>query len=170
MSKLRLGRKAGVEGDAATHVMRESLTMVLYLAIVLLSVHLARADDADKAEDIALLWGTAIGLGLAHLFAYDLTAIFADRGRMTRVDVLGAVGIAFAVVGTALVASLPYVFIDEPEDASTASTVLLFGLICLTAFSSARRAGANKRWAAVFTVVAAVLAAVTVLIKYTLTH
>lgn len=48
-------------------MLRETLTMVLYLAIVLLSVHLARADDADKAEDLALIWGTAVGLGLAHL-------------------------------------------------------------------------------------------------------
>jgi len=142
--------------------------MVLYLAIVLLSVHLARADDASKAEDLALLWGTAVGLGLAHLFAYDLTAVVAE-GRLTRDDAFAGAGQIIAVVLTAFLASVPYFFTDA-ADASSASSAILFGLISVTAYRSARKAGANHLGASLFTIAIAVVAVVVVIIKYSLTH
>jgi hypothetical protein len=142
--------------------------MVLYLAIVLLSVHLARADDASKAEDLALIWGTAVGLGLAHLFAYDLTAVLAE-GRATSEDLLAGAGQIIAAVLTAFLASIPYLLTDA-ADASSVSSLILLGLISMTAYLSARKAGANHPGALLFTVVIVAVAVVVVIIKYSLTH
>jgi len=170
LSRTRPRTIESAEPATVAHLKREALTMALYLAIVLLAVHLALGDETDKAEDLALIWGTSVGLGLAHLFAYDLTAIFAGRGRMTREDALGAWGIAAAAVFTAIAASVPYLLFDDPADASTGSALVLLGLITVTAYSSGRRAGANRSRAFVLTLVAVGVALVVVVIKHSLTH
>ena len=170
MESRRQSRFLGLDRDAIEQIEREALTMVMYLAIVILAVHLARGDDATASEDVALIWGTAVGLGLAHLFAYDLAAVFAQKSGITREELLSSLGMVAAVVATSVVAILPYLFIGDTDDAATMSSAALGGLIGLTAYSAARRVGANRSRALLMTFAAVGLAAAVVVVKFLLTH
>lgn len=144
--------------------------MSLYLAIVLLAVLVGFGGDDDWVDEVALIWGTAIGLGIAHLFAYRLTAVFAAGGRPVAEDYWAALGIAVAVVATATLATVPYLIWGDTADASTGSSVVLMGLIGLAGYRSVRHAGASTPRALLYTAMVLVGAAMVVLVKFSLTH
>jgi hypothetical protein len=56
-------------------VIRESITMGLYITISLLAVLTAQPHgDATTAAVLTVVWGTTLGLTLAHWLAFRLTA------------------------------------------------------------------------------------------------
>ena len=57
--------------------------MGLYLSIVLLSLLIGFGGDGTRAEELQLLWGTSVGLLLAHLFALRLTLWRPARSRVS---------------------------------------------------------------------------------------
>jgi hypothetical protein len=62
---------ATVAGPA---LVRESLTMGLYITISLLAVLSAKPDGGGSSDVLSLVWGTTLGLTLAHWLAFQLTA------------------------------------------------------------------------------------------------
>lgn len=155
---------------AHEHAVREATTMGLYLAIVLLAVLIGFGGDGTRDDELTVLWGTAIGLGIAHLFAVRLTAMFAAGGKPTAEDGWAALGIAVAVVVVTTIATIPYLINPETLAASTASSVLLLGVIGVTAFGSARRAEADRRASWAFTLLTVGIAVIVVAVKYALAH
>lgn len=67
-------------GDASAgqgRELREALTMALYVAVCLLAASIAVGGGDGHPEEvnvIAAIWGITIGLALAHLFAFRVSA------------------------------------------------------------------------------------------------
>lgn len=152
------------------HAFREAATVGLYLAIVLLSVLVGFGGEGDQTEEVTVIWATAVGLGLAHLFAFRLTAVAAHRGTFVAEDLWAFLGIVVALVATAGLASLPYAIWGDTLDASTVSTVLLMGVIGFAGFASSRDAGASNLHSLVYTAAVLLGAAIVVGIKSSLAH
>jgi hypothetical protein len=56
--------------------MRDALTMALYVSLVLAAEFLTLESHLDSASlAISAIWGTAIGLTLAHIFAFELSGM-----------------------------------------------------------------------------------------------
>jgi len=161
----------GTTSATVAEVRSETEIMGLYLCIVLLALLVGFGGNGTKEEEVALLWGTTIGLTLAHFFAFRLVEV-AARGRPLP-DAedgwvgLGLTGAAVAITG---LATLPYLFDLNVLDASTAASVLLLGVIGLTGFGSVRTAGGSRVRAMAFAAATVAIAAVVTAIKYTLAH
>lgn len=96
-----------VDHETRTHLVREALTMALYLSIVLGAV-LAGGED-NHSNHVRLLWGTGVGLGVAHTFAFRLAAGFTrPNSKTTRDDKLVVGSIVAAVALVCGIASIPF--------------------------------------------------------------
>ena len=153
---------------------QEGMTIALYLAIALLGLLTGWDGNGDALEALGLLWGTTIGLLLAHYFALRLARVFArTRPLPTAEDAREALVLGGAAAAVAGVASLPFVLsalLPDLDIGLTASGLLLVGVIGGTGFVSVRRAGGGSRRALAFAALAVLVAAAVVAIKYVLTH
>jgi hypothetical protein len=154
-----------------TEARHEAITMGLYISIVLLALLVGFGGDRDRADEVGLLWGTALGLVLAHYYALRLASVFARANpRPTRQDwSAGGAQLAGAAIVTGI-ASAPYLLNISTDDASTAASILLLGVTAVTAFASVRRAGRGVGRALAFAGIAVTIAAIVVIVKYVLTH
>ena len=84
-----------VGSEARTEVFREAITMVLYVSVVEIAElaaipesHFAhgRVTGAVGGQLLAIVWGTAVGLAIAHWFAFRLAAPAFRGERPTRHD------------------------------------------------------------------------------------
>src|SRR6476661_4080196 len=105
-------------------VFREAATMALYVSVVeiaelaaLPESHFAhgRVTGPVGGQLLAILWGTAVGLALAHWFAFRLAGRAFGGERVTGLDTR----IGFAQVGAAVfvaaVSSLPVLFLSDVQ-------------------------------------------------------
>src|SRR5262249_24383311 len=81
--------------DARAEIFREAVTMILYVSVVEIAElaslpegHFAhgRVTGAVGAGLAEIVWGTAVGLALAHWFAFRLAAPAFRGERPTRLD------------------------------------------------------------------------------------
>jgi len=116
-------------------MLHEGTVMVLYVSIVLLATLVALPEDfVDNSgnaalELLALEWGTAIGLALAHWFAFTVAGGLLSGGLPTHEDVQ-VVGAQLA--GAALVATVTMVPIlaagsDSDVTAAAFAPALILG-------------------------------------------
>ena len=151
-------------GQVRSHAWREATTMSLYTAIVLLAV-LVGLGQGDRGDDLAVIWGVSIGLGLAHVFAFNVAAVIAAGGEFTDDDRSSTIGILGAVAGTAGVASAAYLFWEDADSASTAAAIVLAVVMGLSLYIDARSAGASNRRSLAFTATTLAVALVVVGVK-----
>jgi len=144
--------------------------MVLYLAIVLLALLAGFGWEEGAAHQVRLIWGTSIGLGLAHLFAFRMTAVMAAGGRPTGEDYRSILGMAGAVLATSAIATVPYFVLSDPVNANTGASLVLLMLIGLAGYGSARRADATVPRSLLYTGIVLSVAVVVVAIKIFFTH
>jgi hypothetical protein len=143
--------------DGRVEVRREAVTMVLYVSIVLLATlaALPAGEGSHAAERStggvhgatlgALLWGTALGLALAHWFAFRLAARIFAEGRLREVDLW--IGVA-QVVGAGAVAALctiPIVFFDDGSDVQATGFVPAL-IVGLAGYLAARVPGRSRAY------------------------
>lgn len=129
-----------VDTGSRTEIFREAVTMVLYVSVVEIAElaaipeeHFAhgRVTGAVGGTLLAIIWGTAVGLALAHWFAFGLAAPAFRGERPTRVDTY----IGLAQVGGALfvaaVSSVPVLFFSDVRAQETTGDVpaLLIGIV-----------------------------------------
>ncbi len=144
--------------------------MGLYLAIVLLAESIPlQAYSPGAAEIVATYAGTAIGLAIAHVFAFTLSARLLSGGhvRPGAWRSAGAQLIAAALV--ALIATLPFL-LDDEEVAFDVSGAILALFIGASGFESSRVRGASVRRSLGAGAVVLLIAAVVVVLKAALTH
>jgi uncharacterized membrane protein len=149
---------------------REAGTNALYVSVVLLAELAALPQDHIPKgwAMIALIWGTTLGLALAHWFAFSV-ASSAIAGTLSRQDLeVGVAGVAGALF-VALVASLPEVLFAARD----AERVLLFvpaTFIGIGGFFVARAADRSVRlsflWALGFVFAGLTIAIVKVLLSH----
>lgn len=123
--------------DERTELWREATTMALYVAIVVLAAVVALPTDGHGEHTggvhglslLGLVWGTTIGLALAHWFAFRLAARGFGAGEVGPQEV--ATGLA-QVAGAAAVAalcSIPVLVFDRDHDVQfTAFVPALIGV------------------------------------------
>jgi hypothetical protein len=120
---------------------REVTTVAFYVSVTLAAELAAASSDDSKAILVAALWGTAVGLALAHWYAQTINAAIA-RGAFHKTDAMEGLREIGAAVGVALVLSLPFVVFATP----TALVVSRWGVVIgssLIALLLARSAGAG---------------------------
>lgn len=109
--------------------LREAMIMSLYISIVLLAAVSSLPDTfGDDAEGgvlrlAATIWGTTIGLALAHWFAFTVVAIGYRGGAISKNDVKAGgiqVGAAAAV---ALLTTIPVVMLSATDLAIDAALI-----------------------------------------------
>lgn len=157
--------------EAEVEVWREAITMALYVAICLLAALTAVAEraDAGHARILGIVWGTTIGLALAHWFAFRVSARMVGGGSLSRVDarLAGAQLAGSAAVAAAV--TVPVLVLPATAELDVARIVLA-ALIGVAGYLVARAAGAGGIRATVYA--GAVLAAgmVVAVLKNVLSH
>ena len=142
--------------------------MALYVSITLLAA-LTATDGDDHLNVLAVVWGTTVGLALAHWFAFTLASrlvgplespVSAEQELLA--EMAGAIGVAAAA--TVAVIVLPTHLEWEGARFTVAACV---GVI---AFAEIRALGGTRTRALWVATVALVLAAAVAAIKQALSH
>jgi hypothetical protein len=160
----------GAHHAPAREVRVETITMALYVAIVLLAESIPlQAYSADAEEVTATYWGSAVGLAVAHVFAFTLTTRALSEGHFPVDARRSAAGQLLAAALVAAFATLPFLIPNE-DTAYTVSGSLLALLIGATGFESARAHGSRVPRALIAGAVTLGIAAVVVAVKATIAH
>jgi hypothetical protein len=120
---------------------REVVTVAFYVSVTLAAELAAASSDDPKTILVGALWGTAVGLALAHWYAQTITAAIA-RGGFHKSDAAEGLREIGAAVGVAFILSLPFLVFATP----TALILSRWGVVIGTsviALALARSAGAG---------------------------
>ena len=104
---------AGPDLSPVRNRAREVATVAFYVSVTLAAELAAASSDESKAVLIGALWGTAVGLALAHWYAQTITAAIA-RGAFHGSDAAEGLREVGAAVGVAFVLTLPFLAFATP--------------------------------------------------------
>jgi hypothetical protein len=147
--------------------------MILYVSVVEIAELAAlperhfdngRVTGAVGGELLAIVWGTAVGLALAHWFAFGLAALAFRRQRPTELDIeIGLAQLAGAVLVAAL-SSVPALLFSDVRAQETTGDVpaLLVGVV---GYLLARQAGSSRSAALFYGLTALALGVLVALAK-----
>ncbi|MCB1003422.1 MAG: hypothetical protein KDB35_04470 [Acidimicrobiales bacterium] len=135
------------------HLLHEATTMALYVAIVVEAALLTlwinqgpgERSEVHGVELVALIWGTTIGLALAHLFAFRLAGrafVYEgtnSHGRVAAAQLAGAAAVA-------ALCSIPGLFASDANDLPFSLYVPEI-IIGVAGYLTARTSGSSKVWA-----------------------
>src|SRR5262249_45488541 len=121
-------------------ILREATVMILYVAVVeigeLASLPEKHFSDGHVTGPVggqllALLWGPAVGLALAHWFAFRLAAPAFRGERVTGLDTRIGLAQVGGAIFVAAVSSLPVVFLNDVRAQELTGDVpaLLIGVV-----------------------------------------
>jgi predicted membrane protein len=133
------------EGSEAVELRKEAWVMALYVAVCLLA---ALAAVAEKASDghvraLGIVWGTTIGLALAHAFAFRVSARIVAQGRVRRSDANVVLAQLVGAAGVAVLATIPILLWPATAEFDVVRwTLALF--ISVVGFEVARSSGAGR--------------------------
>jgi hypothetical protein len=157
----------GLATVADPAIVRESITMGLYITISLLAVMSAKPHDDEASAVLTLVWGTTLGLALAPWLAFQLTARLVAGRRLPSHDRMTMVGQAVAAFVVAGLASVPLLLHANAGPALARG--VLAGLIGLFAFGAARHHGGSLVRASTYALVVVVIAFAVAIGKYLIT-
>ena len=145
------------------HARKEAYTTALYVAVCLLAALTAVKDD-NHVRTVQIVWGTTIGLTLAHWFAFRLSARYVAGGTFHPHDarMAGSQLVGAAVVG--LMATVPVVLLPASAELDVVRFELA-GFITVVAFAVARGAGAPMRRSLLYAATTLLAAAMVVFVK-----
>ena len=131
--------------DHRTELRLEVSTMALYVSVVLLAALVALEDGATTGdrEMLGLIWGTTIGLALAHYFAFRVASRLVRGTTFHKRD--GEIALA-QLSGAAIVAALCTVPVLLMPDSSKNDYVRfeLAILLGIAGFAAGRTGGASR--------------------------
>jgi hypothetical protein len=133
-------------GEGHSHgmeVRKEAYTMALYVSICLLAALTAVSHPTDEIDAFLIVWGTTLGLAIAHWFAFRVSARLVGAGKVRRHDTDVATAQFAGALAVAVLATVPMLlFADSREFAVVRLT--LAGFIGVIGFSVARAGGASR--------------------------
>ena len=140
--------------------------MALYVAVCLLAALIALGEDADHGHVRAfgLVWGTTLGLALAHTFAFRVSARLAAGGQFGRSDSQIVLAQLAGATFVAVIATLPVVLFGPTGEFDVVRTVLSV-FIGATGYAVGRLSGATRTRSLVYGAVVLLLAVVIAVIK-----
>lgn len=154
--------EASHDGLERSEWRREAYTMAFYVTVCLVAA--LSTVESEDGPTLAIVWGTTLGLALAHLFAFELAARVVEGTTPSRhlrslasAQLLGA-----GIVAT--ITTIPVLIIDAPEDVGAARFVLS-GFVGLMAFLLARNRAAGLIRSIVFALIVTAIATAVALIK-----
>jgi hypothetical protein len=120
---------------------REVATVAFYVSVTLAAELAAASSEDSKTLLVGALWGTAIGLALAHWYAQTITTAIA-RGSFHKNDAAEGLREVGAAVIVALVLTLPFVVFPTPAALALSRWGVVIGT-SLISLALARAAGAG---------------------------
>lgn len=157
-------------GPAETELLREAMTMALYLSLSLLAVILAlpvsHEDNRLAAGTTVLV--TALGLLLAHHLAFRMSSRLVNKGLLTDDSVAALKAQALGGLPVAVLAALPVFLLGESPGEEVAEVVLV-AFVALVGYRSARMRTTPARSLG-YTLVVVLAAAVVLLVKLAVGH
>jgi hypothetical protein len=126
--------------------------MILYVAIVEIAtlaalpesnLHHGHVTGTVGGALLAVVWGTALGLALAHWFAFQLAARAFRRERHTNLDTQVALAQLGGAVLVAALSSLPALLFSDLRARQTTGDVPA-ALVGVVGYLLARRAGSSR--------------------------
>ncbi len=140
--------------------------MALYVAICLLGVLTAVAEraDAGHVSVFALVWGTTVGLALAHWFAFRLSARLVTGGTFDRDDAESAAAQLAGALAVAVLATVPIAILPATSELDVVR-LLLAGFIAAVGFAVARAGGAGTARSATYAATILVVAFAIAIVK-----
>ena len=156
--------------SAEAHHRREGFTMALYASITLLgALTVVTGGSASNRDVFAVVWGTTVGLALAHWFAFGLAVRLvdpsSDRSELDRhlAVVLGAAAVV------ALHATVPEIVLPDDLERAGARFVAA-GCIGVAAFAQSRAFGASMARSSRVALIALLLGVAVAGVKHALGH
>jgi hypothetical protein len=159
--------------DERAEVLREAATMVLYVSVVeiaelatLPESHFGngRVTGPVGTQLLAIVWGTAVGLALAHWFAFRVAAPGFRGDRPTRRDARIGLGQLGGAAFVAAVSSLPVLFFSDVRAQETVgdAPAVIIGVV---GYLVARAAGKSRVPSVLYGLTALALGVVVALFK-----
>ncbi len=172
MASTRLSRIA-TDDEARAEIWREAITMVLYVSVVEIAElaslpegHFARGRVTGPVgtQILAIIWGTAVGLALAHWFAFRIAAPAFRGERVTSVDTrIGLAQVAGAIF-VAAISSIPVLLLSDVRAQETVGDVPAV-LIGIVGYLVARATGKARAASAFYGVTAFALGVLVAFVK-----
>src|SRR5262245_21785027 len=108
----------------------ESSTMALYVSIILLGALVTVGKNHTNRELLGLIWGTTIGLTLAHFFAFRIASRLHRGFAAHRGDLMIAYSQVAGAAAVAALCSIPVLIFPESSHAEAVrfTLVLLLGV------------------------------------------
>ena len=152
--------------DHRDELVREGLTMALYVAVCLLAALAALTESANHGHVrvLGVIWGTSIGLVLAHIYAFRLSTRFVASGTVPAADRELASSQIVGAGAVALLCTMPVVVLS-PTSELDAVRLLLAGFIAVVTFFVARSSGASTLRSTIYGVAILLLGAAIALVK-----
>jgi hypothetical protein len=154
-------------------LMREATVMILYVSVVeiaelaaLPESHLSFGRVAGPVGDhlLAIVWGTAVGLALAHWFAFGLAAPAFRGERPSHHDTQVAIAQLAGAVMVAVLSSLPVLLFSDVRAQETTGDVPAV-LVGVVGYLLARQTGSSRRRAVFYGVTALAVGVLVALVK-----
>ena len=160
-----------VEETPRRTLFQHATTMMLYISIVLLaelaaipSGHNGGVYGPTGWELAAIIWGTTIGLALAHYFAFTIAVHGLSHVNLNRDDRAEALAEIIGASAVAIIASIPLLLFSPAREQQVVPFVLAL-LVGAIAFSVERANGHSRRSALIYGAGALVIGLVVVGVK-----
>jgi hypothetical protein len=162
-----------LDREARTEIFREAVTMVLYVSVVEIAElaaipeqHFAtgRVSGPVGASLLAIVWGTAVGLAIAHWFAFRLAAPAFRGERPTRLDSYIGLAQAGGAMLVAAVSSIPVLLFSDLRAQETTGDVpaLVIGIV---GYLIARSTGRSRLTSVFYAATALALGVLVAIVK-----
>jgi len=131
--------------DERLELRKEAWVMAMYVAVCLLAALTAVAEQASDGHVRALgiIWGTTVGLTLAHIFAFRVSARVVAQGRIRPSDAEATVAQLVGAVGVAVLATIPVLLWPATAELDVVRELLAL-FIGFVGFQVARSSGAGR--------------------------
>jgi len=118
---------------------KEGFTMALYVSVCLLAALTGLPDRADRhlLDVLGIVWGTTIGLALAHWFAFRLSARLVESGELRREDTQLALAQLVGAAAIAAACTVPILLLPTSAELD-AVRFLLAAFISVVAYGVVR--------------------------------
>jgi hypothetical protein len=130
----------------AVELRKEAYTMALYVAICLLAALAAVSEHAssEQIDTFKIVWGTTVGLAIAHWLAFRVSARLVAAGESRRHDAAAGIAQLAGAAAVALLATVPILLLPTSVELDVTRLVLC-GFVALVGYAVARAGGASVR-------------------------
>jgi len=148
---------------------RDGLEIAVYLSVVLTALMLGFEDSLNEGGELLLIWGTSIGLALAHVFAFRLALVY-ELGISFKTGWRPIRAMLLVAVGVGVVASIPYLKVFDIETPSVVARWVLTVVVAVAAYLAARSRGLPLAGRVAYSLLITLVAASVSVIKFLLTR